>query len=66
MSFGFQFITDAKFNSFKEPPPQGPAEPIIDPNSDGRPFRYSLFGRFARELSMNHQDALESGKDINL
>ena len=48
MSFGYQFITDPKQKNTREVIPEGPSVPIM--TQDGRPFRYSLFQRFARTL----------------
>lgn len=52
MSFGYQFVTDQRFRNQRD---QAPEEPLIE-KKDARPFRYSIFARFAKELEMNHQD----------
>lgn len=64
MSFGYQFITDPKFRNLKESPPLDPERPI--PSDDGRPFRFSLFQRFAHTLTKEHSDLLFGERDLQL
>ncbi len=62
MSFGFQFITDDR-KLLKRDVPEGPAN---SNREDGRPFRFSLFQRFHKQLLENHQDLLFEEKDPHL
>lgn len=60
MSYGYQFVMDPKLNNPKEMPPEGPYQE----NEGAKKFRYSMFGRFAKELTSNHRDMLFTEKDI--
>jgi hypothetical protein len=61
MSFGYQFITDPKLKNNREVIPIGPESNMT---RDGKPFRYSLFQRFARTLQEENSDLLFGEKDM--
>lgn len=63
MSFGYQFITDPKHENNRDKPPQGPEQ---RPQGDERPFRFSLFNRFSRQLIEQRSDLIFSDNDIPL
>ena len=71
MSLGYQFITDPKFKSLREQGPEAPlpgatAHQQNDNDEPRRPFRFSIFGRFAKEIKDNHLEMLSDSKDYAL
>ena len=62
MTLGYQFITDPKYANKRDPAPEGP----FGEADDEKPFRFSLFSRFAYELKTNHLELLRSGTDYPL
>jgi len=63
MSLGYQFITDPKYENKRDRAPEGPSQPMTE---EGKPFRYSIFSRFAYEIKNNHKDMLTKTDDLPL
>jgi hypothetical protein len=63
MSLGYQFITDPKYDNRRDRSPGGPSQPMTE---EGKPFRYSIFSRFAYEIKTKHFDLLTKTDDLPL
>jgi very-short-patch-repair endonuclease len=70
MSLGSNFVMDSKFASTRDAQPPGPShtevQQAIEGGGDGRPFRFSIFSRFAKEIREKHQDKLRDTEDLPL